>query len=51
MLFFKLDLNAFRIEAKEDFLLNGVGPVPVEVDVAVVATDDWEACANGRRGA
>lgn len=51
MLFFKVDLNAFRMEAKEGFLLNEDGTVPVEVDVEVVATEDWEACAKGRRGA
>ena len=39
------------MEAKEGFLLNEDGAVPVEVDVEVVATDDWEACAKGRRGA
>ena len=50
-LFIKLDLNAFRMEAKEAFLVNADAPVPVEVDVEVVATDDWEACAKGRRGA
>ena len=50
-MFFKLDLNAFRMEAKEAFLLNGDGPVPVEMEVEVVATDDWEVCAKGRRGA
>lgn len=39
------------MEAKDDFLLKEDGPVPVEVVVAVVATDDWEVCAKGRRGA
>lgn len=39
------------MEAKEDFLLNEDGAALVEVDVEVVATEDWEACANGRRGA
>jgi hypothetical protein len=41
------------MEAKEGFLLNedGAVPVEVEVEVEVVATDDCETCAKGRRGA
>lgn len=34
-LFFELDLNAFRIDAKDDFLLNGDVVVPEVVDVAI----------------
>lgn len=51
MLFFKVALNAFRMEAKEGFLLNEDGGVAAEAEVVVVATEVWEACANGRRGA
>lgn len=34
-LFFELDLNAFRIDAKDGFLLNGDVVVPEVVDVAI----------------
>lgn len=50
-------MNAFRIDAKDAFLLNGdvIVTVPVlvvELDIAVldVPTEDWETWAKGLRG-